>query len=135
MAAPPRAAADFGVVQARRPPGRPRPPNPGHAQPPPRADRTGASTRPPAGRRHLVPAPGAYDSTPPRGSRPDHSRVYLPGGREADLAEAVCWTGCGGRAASRRDRWHGTGSQEEYETAKRLPLCRACFGWRETGQR
>lgn len=87
------------------------------------------------GRRHLTLclAPDAYDSTSPRGSRPEYTRVYLPGGRQAHLAEAVSWTGCGGRAAGRRDCWLGTGSQDEYETAARLPLCTACFAWRETG--
>jgi hypothetical protein len=88
------------------------------------------------GRRHLtsVPASDAYDSTPPRGSRPQYTRVYLPGGREEHLDEAVSWTGCGGHAAGRRDLWLGTGSQEEYDTAERLPLCLACFAWRETGR-
>jgi len=91
-------------------------------------------------RRHhltLVPEPDAYDSTPPRGSRPEYTRVYLLGllgGQEAHLDEAVSWTGCGGHAAGCRDRWLGTGSQDEYETAARLPLCRACFAWRETGR-
>jgi len=37
----------------------------------------------------LVPSPDAYDSTPPRGSRPEYTRIYLPGGREAHLSEAV----------------------------------------------
>jgi hypothetical protein len=60
---------------------------------------------------------------------PAYTRVYRFRGREAHLREAACRTAA--RYRRDYDGWLGTGSQAEYEHAAALPLCAACFAWRE----
>ena len=71
------------------------------------------------------------------GREPDYfTRVYLARGRYAHLREEdgsgdiACYPP-GSPEDGRDDRWLGTGTQREYETAARMPLCPHCFGWRE----
>jgi hypothetical protein len=61
---------------------------------------------------------------------PAYTRIYRFRGREAHLREATCRTALRFRDY---DGWLGTGSQAEYEHAAALPLCAACFAWREAG--
>ncbi len=77
--------------------------------------------------------PDAYDSAPPRGTELTWTRLYQRGGRQAHLT-ADSKIAC--RGPLREDAWVdeswlGTGSQEEYEHAAALPLCRRCFACRE----
>jgi hypothetical protein len=76
----------------------------------------------------------AYDSTPPRGSQPEYARVYRSRGQYAHLRHEgdIACDPLGIRfPPGDDDRWLGTGSQAEYETAARRPLCPRCFAWRE----
>ena len=50
-------------------------------------------------------------------------RVYLPGRKVAHLTDQGTVSYC--RIWSPAGFW-GTGSQEEYETAAALPLCKSC---------
>jgi len=68
--------------------------------------------------------PDAYSSRPSRGTL-EYTRVYRAYGRHAHLRESGC------RYLTARSLMYGTGSQSEYEEAAGLPLCRACFAWRE----
>lgn len=52
--------------------------------------------------------------------------LYMPGGKVVHAvklgnASAEC-----GRYMLPACDWHGTGSQVEYETAERLPMCKQC---------
>jgi hypothetical protein len=61
----------------------------------------------------------------------DHHRVYTAGGEKVHLlspldspnqsSRSLC-----GRTPAFGDYWHGTGSQEEHDTAARRPLCTRC---------
>lgn len=75
----------------------------------------------------------SYNSTPHRGgSELEWTRVYFPYGKLAHFREAGL--GCPVvrfRYGDLVDGTFGTGSQEEYDTAGALPLCRHCWHIRE----
>lgn len=83
-------------------------------------------------------SPDSYDGGPVRpGLEPVYTRVYRPHGKIAHL-----WELAGGCPVMNRwsdpdwldrESWLGTGSQEEYEHAAKLPLCTDCFRRREAG--
>lgn len=59
-----------------------------------------------------------------------YSLVCLPYGRVAHMRLGTDMTAqCGmeSRHMYRDGGWHGTGSQDEWESVRRLPLCRKCF--------
>jgi hypothetical protein len=63
----------------------------------------------------------------------EYERVYTPVGKVAHLISVNDWAnhsiphtaGCGWWAWG-KEYWRGTGSQDEYEKAKSLPVCRRC---------
>lgn len=58
-----------------------------------------------------------------------YTRLYTPSGRVAHLKpewRAVPEVLCGLDRYTWCDSWRGTGTQTEYETAARLPLCKLC---------
>lgn len=54
------------------------------------------------------------------------SRVYLPRGTKSHVALSSHWLACERVYAVPGEHWRGTGSQEEYERAAELPLCKRC---------
>lgn len=82
----------------------------------------------------------AYDSAPPRGTALEWTRVYREGDAVAHLHSQAysCRIACDDPESPRtpmvsEDCWLGTGSQDEYERARSLPLCTRCFAVRERG--
>lgn len=81
----------------------------------------------------------AYDSSPLPGTAIEWTRVYRRGGKVAHLHSSGYRIACDDPAESvmpppNDGSWLGTGSQDEYEKAASLRLCRTCFARREAGR-
>lgn len=74
---------------------------------------------------------GAYRWTPdPPPPKHDHAwtRVYREGAAEAHIDELIYAAHPDAPESwDYIDTWYGTGSQAEYDQARRLPLCPHCF--------
>lgn len=82
----------------------------------------------------LTISPDACSQRSGHASPPPSTRVYRKRGRKAHFLERVIFTGCQRPEEDESVIWLGTGSQDEYERAARLPMCVRCFRSANRGQ-